>query len=124
GELRLCEVAAWATAHLRASPVRRQVWPRRDLDSPSLIIGEMQGQTIELVRGHEVDVPLHGRRIDEMAGDVEHGAAPDEARGIGNARSGQPETSVERIAVLDGPRQQLSQGLHAVEQPVRLRGRE
>jgi hypothetical protein len=76
----------------------------------------VQVQHVELVHGEQVDEAPHVGRGQEVAGDVEQAAPPTEARLVrdaGRRHPPRPRVAV-RMAVHRG-RQQLAQGLRAVE---------
>ena len=123
-ELRLREVSARTATDLRAAADGGEVRSRRDLDAPPLIVREMQVQSIQLVQREQIDVPLHGLDAEEMARDIEHRAAPREARHVRDASARHSETTADRGAMLDRPREKLPDRLHPIEQPVRLGGGE
>src|SRR5690606_39114069 len=62
--------------------------PRADLDAPSLSVGEVQMQHVDLVQGDRVDVLLHLVDREEVPGHVEHRAAPAEAWPIDDVARG------------------------------------
>jgi hypothetical protein len=66
------------------------------LDAPSLVVGQVQVQGVELQAGGAVDVAAHRRDIEEVTGDVEHDAAIREAGASSISIAGirQPEASV------------------------------
>src|SRR5688572_20744356 len=64
---------------LPASADTRQARVLPDLDAPSLVLGEVPVEGVQLVARHEVDVPLDERHRLEVAADVEMEAAPGEA---------------------------------------------
>ena len=72
-----------------------------DLDAPALVVGEVQVQHVELVEREQVDVLLHLVDGEEVARDVEHRAAPGEARMIGDAaRRDRPRGRLRMLALL------------------------
>ena len=81
------ESAAPAT-DLRQSTDGREVRPRLDLDAPPLIVGEMQVQPIQLVERVQIDEALDVVGPEKVARDVEHRAAPLEARHVDDVRRG------------------------------------
>ena len=115
--------AAGTALDLGAPAVRRQVGPRVDLDSPSLIVGKVQVQAVELVHRDQIDVTLHFVDAEEVPRDVKKGAAPPEARLIADLRGRHEDVEGTRASILDRPGQQLPQRLHAVEH-TRGRGRD
>ena len=58
----------------------RQPRPRLDLDPPALVVGEVQVQPVEAEARDHVDEALHVLDAEEVPRDVEHHAAPLEAR--------------------------------------------
>ena len=75
-------------------------------------------QAVHFVQRDEIDVAFHLFDREEVARDVEHGAAPDEAGAVDDpsARYTERTRLVEpRRRVLDERRQQLPERLHAVE---------
>ncbi|KUO20158.1 hypothetical protein AQJ91_15335 [Streptomyces dysideae] len=79
-------------------------------------------QLVDLAQGELVDVALDLFDGDEVPGDVEHRAAPAVARGVldGAARD-QPGAGLDGV-LLDGRREELAQGLDAVEEAGGLGG--
>ena len=60
-----------------------------DLDPPALVVGEVQVQDVELVRGQQVDEAQHVVLGHEVPGDVEHAAPRQPKRGASsNVTSG------------------------------------
>ncbi|EGJ75145.1 putative beta-N-acetylhexosaminidase [Streptomyces sp. Tu6071] len=53
-----------------------------DLDAPALVVGEVEVQDVELVRGEQVDRAQHAVLGQEVAGDIEEVAAPGEAGAV------------------------------------------
>ena len=106
GVLRLGVVPALVAAHRRLAAVRREPRPLRDRDPPALVVGQVQVQAVELVERDQVDEPLDVAYRPEVPGDVEHRAAPGEARSVADPsrRDTRPE---------------LAQRLHAVEEAGR-----
>ena len=118
----LAVVSAGRAAHLQAAAKIGQVRPRLDLDAPALVIREVDMQPVDLVIGQQVDVLGDILDAEKVPGHVQHGPAPGEARGVGDrARLHDPRPRLDRGAV-DARRQQLSDGLDAVEQAGRLVG--
>ena len=74
--------SARGTAHFQAASIQGQVRTGFDLDAPALVVREMQMQPVDLVIGQQVDVAGHIPDAEKMAGHVQHGAAPGEARGV------------------------------------------
>ncbi len=77
-----------SASDLRERPHRGQLRARIDLYSPSLIVGQVQVQHVQLVQREDVEVLLHFPHREEVTADVEHGAAVGEARLICNAERG------------------------------------
>ena len=77
--------AARSTADLCASANLGETGTGLDLDSPALVIREMQVQPVQLVQRHEVDEALHIASREEVPRYVEHHSAPLVARCIGDA---------------------------------------
>jgi hypothetical protein len=116
---------AWRAADFGLPALPGEVGPLLDLDPPALIVGEMQVQPVHLVQRDQIDVPLDVVRREEVARDVEHGAAPREARRVGDPQRGQlhlGRCGKQQRLVLRRWRQQLSDGLGAVENADRRRG--
>src|SRR6266545_7648682 len=83
-----------------------------DLDTPGLVVREMEVQDVELVPGNEVDRAQHqGLRL-EVAGDVEHEPAVAEAGSVHDPdrREVEPTAPAGRRRGQEAP-----QGLEAVE---------
>src|SRR5438067_8264621 len=68
--------SARSAADLRDTSHRRELRPRLDLDTPALIIGEMNMEHVQFVEREEIDVLLELSRCEEVTRDVEHRAAP------------------------------------------------
>ncbi len=100
----------------------RQIGPGLHLDSPSLVIGQVQMQPVQLVERDQIDVVLHVVDAEEVPGHVEHGAAPDKSRPVDNVGERHAHGPRPRRMILDGPRQQLAQRLHAIEETRRVVG--
>lgn len=100
----------------------RQARPGVDGDAPALVVAEVQMQLVDLVQGELVDVALDLVDGEEVPGDVQHGAPPAVARGVlDRAARDQPGAGLDGV-LLDGRREQLTQGLDAVEEPGGGRG--
>ena len=104
GVLLLRVEAAAPAADLRLSADRREVRPRLDLDAPALIVGEMQMQAIDLVQRERSMKRFTSSRAEEMARDVEHRAAPLEARHVDDVRGRHDEPPIDRRLMFDGTR--------------------
>ncbi len=77
-----------------------------DRDAPARGVGQVPVHAVELVAGHQVEL-LHDELLRaEVARDVEHQAAPGEARGVGDLHRG--DAPAEAVG-------HLQQRLHAVE---------
>jgi hypothetical protein len=76
--------AAGVAADRAAAAVLGQPRPTVDRQSPALVVGEVQMQHVELVRGEMVDHPADVVDAEEVTGDVEHRATPCEARAVGD----------------------------------------
>ena len=74
---------------------------------------------IHLVAGHAIDVLLDELLSEEVAADVEHQAAPGEARVIDDVDAGDGPGGGAARRTLDFRREQLEQRLDAVEQARR-----
>src|SRR5665647_891597 len=99
-------------AHLGQSRVAK------DLDAPTLVLGQVQMQHVEPVHGHEVDETQHVMLRHEVARHVEHGAAPGEPRRILDLHGGDDPTHAAHLAAPEhGGRKQLQESLTAVEDP-------
>ena len=81
-------------------------------------------QPVELVERHQVDQPLDLVDAVEVPGDVEHRAAPGEARAVVDRPEPDPPWPGLPHVRLDSGGQQLPDRLHAPEQPRRTRRRE
>ena len=88
-----------------------------DLDAPALIVGQVPVQGVELVQREQVDELLDELLGHEMPGNVEHHAAPGEARRVLDldARD-RPIHALHNRLPEDGRGQELAQRLHAVEE--------
>ena len=75
---------------LAPGPVFGQLRIAADLDPPTLIVGQVQMQSVELVEGHAVDERLYLVDRKEVTGHVEHHAAPAKARFIDDLHPVQP----------------------------------
>ena len=96
--------------------MRRQPRPRLDLDPPALVVGQVQVQPVQLVQRQQVDVALDVGDAEEVARDVEHRAAPREARPVADRpRSDRARAGADATA-LDLGRQQLAERLDAPEE--------
>ncbi len=82
GVIVLAEVAAGGAAHFQAAAVKGQVGPRLDLDAPTLVVAQVEVEVVDLVKGQPVDVAGHVPDGEEVAGYVQHDAAPGEAGGV------------------------------------------
>jgi len=110
--------AAAATAHLAAAAVAGQLRPTVDRDPPSLVIGQVQVQDVQLVERDQVDVALDLVDAEEVPGDVEGGAAPGEPRTVHDPHGRDPPGAALDGRVLDLRRQELAQGLDPAEQAL------
>jgi len=95
-----------------------------DLDPPALVVGQVPMEGIELVHGEDVDPALDELLRKEVTRTVEHAAAPGEPgpvfdRGAGDTERARPQ---HRRGPLRGRREELAQGLDAIEEPGRSRG--
>ena len=82
-ELRVVMLRIEATrtaAHGARAADLREPRPRLDLDPPALVVGEVEVQAVEAEAGDDVDEALHVLDAEEVPRDVEHHAAPLEAR--------------------------------------------
>ena len=94
-----------------------------DFDAPALVVGKVQMEAVELVSSHPIDVGLHFVHREEVPGDVQRQTAPREPRPIGNLHAGYvPVHTLDQAERLDFRRQELQQGLHAIEEPGDFRG--
>ena len=85
------------------------------LDPEALVVGQVQVQDVQLHDRHGVEIALdHLHRL-PVPGDVDHEAAPGEARPVGDHDRGQ-------IPARAVPARELQQGLEAVEDAERRRG--
>jgi hypothetical protein len=85
----------------------------------------VQVQHVQLVQREDVDVLLDLSHREEVAGDVEHRAAPGEARLVDDPECGdRPVDTVKTHIRFDVGRQQLPYGLNAAEQAGRPVGDE
>ena len=87
------------------------------LDPPGLIIGEVDGESVELVECEEIDNPLHLLYGEERADNVEMKAAPSEPRRIQNVLGVQHHGA---ICARRGRRQKLDEGRQPARDPDSL----
>ncbi len=82
-----------------------------DLDAPTLVVGQVEVEDVQLVPCREVDEAEDVGLREEVPGDVEHDAAPAEAGCVldRRGRDGPVDARHERPAV-DGGRQELGEG--------------
>ena len=122
-ELSLCRVAHVMANQCFFSP-RPNVGQFRislDLEPPSLVVGQVPVKAVEFVHREQIDVFLDERH--EMTGDVEMRAAPRETRNVFNGQRRQrPRGSINPRRSVDVDRQQLPDGLQAVEHARRMSG--
>ena len=101
--------ASRAAPHLGAPPVPRQLRPGANREPPALIVREVQVQPVQLVESHQVDEPLDVGDPEEVPRDVEHRAAPDEARPVLDRPRPHPPRPRPNGRALDLRSQELSQ---------------
>src|SRR5690606_24589800 len=85
-----------------------------DLDPPAGGVGEVPVQAVQLVTGHAVEQALDAGLAGEVPAFVEHEAAPAEARGVGDDRSGELQSAG---GIASGALDELGEGLQTVEMP-------
>ena len=78
------------------------------LDPPRLIVGEVEGESVELVECEEIDNPL--LLLHERAGNVEVKAAPSESRRIEDMHGGQHHSA---MRLRRGRREKLDEGVQS-----------
>jgi hypothetical protein len=113
-----------AAADFSKAAVCGKVRPRRDVEPPPLIVGEVEMEAVDLVERDQIDVPLDLVHLHEMTGDIQHRAPPWESRPIDDARGRdhqRPRLVEPDGVVLDEGRHQLAQRLDPVEQSRRTR---
>ena len=88
-----------------------------DLDAPALVVGQVPVQAVHLVEGEHVDDALHFVLVEEVAGYVEHVAAMAQQGFVVDVETGHTPISRRRGgAGKEGGREQLAEGLQAVEE--------
>ena len=110
-------VVAGPGAHLR----QPRVFP--DFQAPARVVDEVELQLVQFVHGHQVDVLFHEVLVIEVAGHVEHHAAPRTVGGVLHRyRCHAPfRFPLPHLAIHFG-REQLQQRLYAVEGTRRVAG--
>ena len=87
-----------------------------NLDTPSLVVGQVPVEHVELMQGHDIERLLHFVDREEMAADVEHHAPVAQARFVLDRHDGQLHgPHVGRTVSRSGD--QLAEGLHRIERP-------
>jgi hypothetical protein len=116
----LREKASGSAADLCERSYCGQLRTRVDLNSPALIVGEMEVQDVELVERHDIDVLLDLPHGQEMACDVEHSAAPAKARLVHDSQRWHgPDAARHAHVRFDLDRQKLPDRLDAMEEAGR-----
>ena len=79
-----------------------------DFDAPTLVVGEVPVEAVDLVESHQVDELFHLLDGEEMAGAVEMEASPTEARCVADADEG-------HVAVMLAEQGKLPKGGNAAD---------
>ena len=104
---------------VRADPVQARI--AAALDPPALVIGQVQVQPVQLVRGQHVDEAEDRALGEEVPGHVQVTAAPSERGRVLDLRAGQgPGRARDRGGAESIVGQQLADGLRGVERPGRV----
>ena len=91
-----------------------------DLDTPTLVVGQVPMQTVDLEERQDVDILLYVFDRHEMAARIQHDAPITKARLILDSdRRGGPSDIRYHGRAFDFRRQQLQERLHTVEQALR-----
>src|SRR5262245_29155645 len=87
-----------------------------DLAAPSLVLGEVPVERVDLLQRNEIDVLLHELLRHEVTTDIQVGATPCEPRMIDNAHGrNRPRHAVDPRRAENVGRQKLADGLEAIE---------
>ncbi len=111
-------VGAAGEAALRAGAHLGQVREGVDGDAPSLVVGQVQMQSVDLVGGGLVDVALDLGEGEEAARDVQHHAAVLVSWRVGDLHGRDGPRAGLLGGGLDRGGEQLAQGLHTAEQAL------